>query len=117
MLIAFETFYCFQLPVTLLQRQVNVLYKKTLVPPQKQADIPYEKILAPPLLIRQLFSVNRTRKKIPIYKKDKRNSSQSDFNLLADPTQAEIMIVLIMSSDFLERQYDVVVELAERSLE
>lgn len=45
--------------------------------------------------------VCRIEKKIPIYRKYARNSGQSDFDLLADHTQAKIVIVLAMGLDLL----------------
>lgn len=57
-----------------------------------------------PLLIRQLPSVCRIGKKIPIYKKYMRNSNQSHSDLLANYTNAKIVIKPPISKDFLGRQ-------------
>ena len=84
---------------------------------RRQADVRCEKTSAPPLSVRQLPSVCRTGKGIPIYRRYARNSGQSDSDLLADHTHAEIVIVPAMGTDLLGRQYDAVVQPAGRSPE
>lgn len=63
----------------------------------------------PSLLVRQLSSVCRTGKQILTHKKYACNSGQSDSDLLADHTNAEIMILSVMDTDLLGHQYNVVV--------
>lgn len=43
------------------------------------------------------------------------NSERRDFDLLADHTKVKIVIVLTMSLDFLEHQYNVIMHLVRHS--
>lgn len=52
------------------------------------------------------FRINKT---ISIYKKYAHNSSQNKFELFENYTKAEIVIIPVMSSDFLRRQDNAVV--------
>lgn len=65
----------------------------------------------------QLFSIYKTEKKILIYRKYIHNSSQSDFNLLADYINIKILIISIMSLDFFRRQDDAVIQPTKRNQE
>lgn len=56
-----------------------------------------------PLLIRQLPSTYRTRKKILTYKKYARNLGQNNFDLFVDHTNAEIGIVPTITTNLLGR--------------
>ena len=67
--------------------------------------------------MRQLPSICKTGKEIPIYRRYAHNSGQNDSDLLADYTYVEIVIVPAMGTDLLGRQYDKVVQLAEYSPE
>lgn len=64
------------------------------------------------LLVYQLPSIYKTKKKILTYRKNVCNSSQSNLNLLADHINAEIIIIPAIDLDFFGRQYDMVVQLA-----
>lgn len=59
--------------------------------------------------------VYKIEKKILTYKRYVGNSDQNDSDLLIDHTYAEIIIVSSIDTDFLRRQYDVVVQLARHS--
>lgn len=60
---------------------------------QRKVNIQCKKALMPPLLICQLFSIYKIRKKILIYKKYTCNLGQSNSNLLEDYTYAKIVII------------------------
>lgn len=68
-------------------------------------------------MLHQLSSVYRTKKKISTYKKYIRNLSQNDFDLFADHTYAEIVIIPTMDTDLFGHQYDVIVQPAKHSPE
>lgn len=68
-----------------------------------------EKALIPLFLIHQFPSVCRTGKRVSTYKRWVYNSSQSDSNLLADYTYANIVILPVIDTEFSRHQYDVVV--------
>lgn len=46
-----------------------------------------------------------------------RNSSQGNYDLLADQTYVKIVIIPAMDTDYLKREYDAVVQLVEQSSE
>lgn len=70
-----------------------------------------------PVLICQFPSICRTGKEIPTYRRYTYNSGQSNSDLLADPTNAEIVIVSAMDTDLRRSQCDMVVQPAGRSPE
>lgn len=63
----------------------------------------------PPLLVRQHFSVYTNEKKILTYQRYAYISSQSGFNLIANHTYTEIIIVFVIDTNFLESQYNIVI--------
>lgn len=63
-----------------------------------------------------LAIIYKIEKRFFIYKKFIHNLSQSDFDLLLDYIETQIMIVLRMSLDFFERRNDAIVQLAVRNL-
>lgn len=69
------------------------------------------------LLIYQLFSIYKTKKKILIYKKYICNSGQKDFNLFTNHIYAKIVIVFAIDTDLLKRQYNMVMQAAKCSSE
>ena len=77
----------------------------------------WESLSATTLDTSTLAVVCRIGKRIPIYRRYARNSGESDSDLPADHTQAEIVIVPAMGSDLLGRQGDAVVQPAGRSPE
>lgn len=66
--------------------------------------------------ISTLVAVFRIRKRFSINGRYMYNSDQSDCNLLANDTQAEIVIELIIDLDLVDRQSDTVMQPAKQSL-
>lgn len=101
---AYNLWYpCFSTGFTSQQRYTN------------RVDVLCRKTSPSPLLVCQLPNVYRTGKEISTYKRYAYNSDQNDSDLLADHTNAEILIILAMGMDFLRCQYDVIIQPARRS--
>ena len=77
----------------------------------------WESLSATALDTSTLAVVCRIGKRLPIYRRYTRNLGQSNSDLLANHTQAKIVIVPAMGSDLLGRQDDAVVQPAGRSPE